>query len=1271
MDYARRQIKCPECRAEHRIPYQGVQTLPTNVTLIRFLDLHRSITGEEPEPEPTILERCGVCSEKAYVERCSHCDKKICADCREAHLDIMRREISRINNQVRRGLARLSEVLTQTQKNGEKLDVNFEHVKDEIEELARRYVKDVKDVETRLVHELEVYVQNETKNVSKLKDDLDIELANISSNCDLVEKHITEDVEWTDNELVEYKEIFLKTLDFLRNFDSDTSDYARRIKFQHNADPEVLHKTLINFGELKIHAPPQITSLPPTTQQSMSSPSLGPPSNALMRSQSDHRLATQFQRRQESPRNQYLEPGRYGSGHASDGERDSSLYSRNKREGESTYRSRLREYEQPDAPTGRSRFLRNEDGHYPSSRWRDSTDDLGSSGFRSRFARELVEDSGHESEMHNTRSVRFEEPLAPVTQREKVLDTDDASRGPLSGVVRLIDSSYIQERLHQNEARQKQLQIEKERKANEPPPAPTPAPPVVTPRRAPSRQISEDEIEKQKKQNQAAAANSSTAAAATTPSSPPPTPPPASPLATVPETPSTKPVPKRLASLQKDEDTSLTGRRDSRSQESGESGGSSRGSPFEDTPSPPQVPEVVPTRTTRWRRQSTDLDNQDVSPRTSTVEAPKRPDSRQQQSRSPRPPMGKSLSLDQDTDRRPRTSLLDKKEDTRSKPTTQTSYFNRLQSPKTTTKEDSDSESDSEVSSTESDSDDRAPKKSETPTNSPAVNNLLARSAQARKECAETKKDNSFLTRHSAYAREKEKDEGPQKSYRTRRETSKEDDKPVSKYTTPTRRRTSIVEEDHDDMPAYNRYLNRSRSSALLARVASRDDSPEERTSTDRRDSRTGLSSELRSRNSRISRSRSSHDMAINDDSTEDDHSASHRTRFERPSDTSSALSRSRSHHALKSREQSPDESASNSTWAQYLRSKYGSRKNSLTTSGKSTGRKSSLYSRSGSENSSDEGGDGDGGRRDSVFSRYGDNPSGAPYSFTFPRSMYMQKKKMSLRIGVRGTEPGCFTWPRGVAVGLDNSIVVADSSNHRVQVFDSNGKFLQEFGSYGSGEGEFDCLAGVAVNRIGQYIVSDRYNHRIQVFDPSGRFLRAFGCEGRTDGRFSYPWGITTDSLGFIYVCDKENHRIQVFQSDGTFVGKFGSIGSRPGHLEHPHYIAVSNTNRVIVSDSNNHRVQIFDVNGRSLSTFGTEGSDEGQFKFPRGIAVDDQGYIIVGDSGNNRIQIFHPDGTFLRAFGTWGASDGEFKGLEGIAVTSSGNILVCDRENHRIQVF
>ena len=59
--------------------------------------------------------------------------------------------------------------------------------------------------------------------------------------------------------------------------------------------------------------------------------------------------------------------------------------------------------------------------------------------------------------------------------------------------------------------------------------------------------------------------------------------------------------------------------------------------------------------------------------------------------------------------------------------------------------------------------------------------------------------------------------------------------------------------------------------------------------------------------------------------------------------------------------------------------------------------------------------------------------------------------------------------------MGPDNTVVVADSSNHRVQIFDEHGQNRFWLGGYGNGEGEFDCLAGVAVNRIGQFIIADR----------------------------------------------------------------------------------------------------------------------------------------------------------------------------------------------------
>ncbi|XP_077978403.1 uncharacterized protein LOC144433885 [Glandiceps talaboti] len=282
----------------------------------------------------------------------------------------------------------------------------------------------------------------------------------------------------------------------------------------------------------------------------------------------------------------------------------------------------------------------------------------------------------------------------------------------------------------------------------------------------------------------------------------------------------------------------------------------------------------------------------------------------------------------------------------------------------------------------------------------------------------------------------------------------------------------------------------------------------------------------------------------------------------------------------------------------------------------------------------------------------------------------YYQKGRSQLRFGKKGGAESSFSWPRGVTTLPDNQIVVCDSSNHRVQVFDESGQILCTFGSRGTGNGEFDCLTGVCVNSRGQLVIADRYNHRIQIMEPSGRFVSTFGKEGAGDGELNYPWGVACDRSDNVYVCDKDNHRIQVFRPDGTFVRKFGRHGNMSGQLDHPHYLAIHN-NKVYISDSGNHCIQVFNCEGQFQYKFGQEGSNYGQFKYPRGIVVDSRGYIIVGDSGNNRVQIFRPSGTYMSSFGTYGTGNGQVKGVEGIGLMSNGKIVVVDRENHRVQLF
>ncbi|GIU70885.1 MAG: hypothetical protein KatS3mg003_0364 [Candidatus Nitrosocaldaceae archaeon] len=260
------------------------------------------------------------------------------------------------------------------------------------------------------------------------------------------------------------------------------------------------------------------------------------------------------------------------------------------------------------------------------------------------------------------------------------------------------------------------------------------------------------------------------------------------------------------------------------------------------------------------------------------------------------------------------------------------------------------------------------------------------------------------------------------------------------------------------------------------------------------------------------------------------------------------------------------------------------------------------------------------------------------------------------------------FNDPKGVAVD-DGRIIVADTNNHRIQVFDSNGNFLFEFGDEGDGEGEFEQPHGIAVDSNDRIIVADTNNHRIQVFDSNGNFLFEFGDEGDGEGEFEQPHGIAVDDDRII-VADTNNHRIQVFDSNGNFLFEFGSLGSGEGEFDDPEGVAVDSNDRIIVADTNNHRIQVFDSNGNFLFEFGDEGDGEGEFNKIEALTTNGT-TIFVADSHNHRIQVFDSNGNFLFEFGSLGSGEGEFDDPEGVAVDSNDRIIVADTKNDRIQVF
>ena len=116
-----------------------------------------------------------------------------------------------------------------------------------------------------------------------------------------------------------------------------------------------------------------------------------------------------------------------------------------------------------------------------------------------------------------------------------------------------------------------------------------------------------------------------------------------------------------------------------------------------------------------------------------------------------------------------------------------------------------------------------------------------------------------------------------------------------------------------------------------------------------------------------------------------------------------------------------------------------------------------------------------------------------------FPPKSQIKRQKMiyHCKFGEFGVLEGQFTEPSGVAVNAQNDIIVADTNNHRIQIFDKEGRFKFQFGECGKRDGQLLYPNRVAVVRqSGDIIVTERSpTHQVQIYNQYGQFVRKFGA--------------------------------------------------------------------------------------------------------------------------------------------------------------------------------
>ena len=191
--------------------------------------------------------------------------------------------------------------------------------------------------------------------------------------------------------------------------------------------------------------------------------------------------------------------------------------------------------------------------------------------------------------------------------------------------------------------------------------------------------------------------------------------------------------------------------------------------------------------------------------------------------------------------------------------------------------------------------------------------------------------------------------------------------------------------------------------------------------------------------------------------------------------------------------------------------------------------------------------------------------------------------KTMVLELGTRN-EPGAdekhFNRPTFLAWLPDSTMFVADGYNGtRVVKFDKNGKFLMQWGQKGEQGKEtrpayFNSVHGIAVDPDTRRVfVNDRENRRIQVFDENGKFLN----EWRTGFAPSHIYSLYMSADHFLWATDSGTWKIVKWDLNGKYQYSFGFQGDAPGGMWGAHQMNVDQEGSLYIAEVSNGRVQKF----------------------------------------------------------------------------------------------
>lgn len=226
----------------------------------------------------------------------------------------------------------------------------------------------------------------------------------------------------------------------------------------------------------------------------------------------------------------------------------------------------------------------------------------------------------------------------------------------------------------------------------------------------------------------------------------------------------------------------------------------------------------------------------------------------------------------------------------------------------------------------------------------------------------------------------------------------------------------------------------------------------------------------------------------------------------------------------------------------------------------------------------------------------------------------------------------GSLSSPWDIAVAKDGTIYIADTFNHRIQKLTPDGQFEKMWGIFRQGNDPESMWGprGIAIDVNGHVLVTDTGNKRVVVFDKDLNFITQFGSAGFEAGQFDEPVGIAVSPQGWIAVADTWNRRVQIFVADesGTVYSPIGAFDVDAWYgtgIDNKPYIAISPESTIVISDPDSGRILEFNQQGEFLNGWEGLSTSSDVFTKPFGLDFDEQGNLWVSDGSANLLAYFY----------------------------------------------